>query len=83
MKQEITDEDGMLEDITFESASTVESVGSGDSGEIIVEMDTSCHKTKRHHTGGPSAHVHLYHNSLTYNSFNLIMSEEFRSGILH
>ena len=36
--QEITDEDGMLEDITIESASIVESLGSGDSGETVVAI---------------------------------------------
>ena len=39
--QEITYEDGMLEDITIESASTVESVGSGDSGTTVAAMETS------------------------------------------
>ena len=36
--QEITDEYGILEDITIESASTMESVGSGDSGETVAAM---------------------------------------------
>ena len=31
--------------------------------------------------GGPSAHVNLYHNSLPYDLFNLMMSDEFMSGI--
>ena len=39
--QEITYEYGFLEDITIESASTVESVGSGNSGATVVAMDTS------------------------------------------
>ena len=39
--QEITYEDGFLENITIESANTVESVGSGDSGATVVAMDTS------------------------------------------
>ena len=56
--QEITDEDGMLEDITIEPASAVKIVGSGDSGVTVVKIDTSGHKTKCHHTGGPSSHVH-------------------------
>ena len=45
-------------------------------------MDTSVHKTKRHHMAGTSANVHLDHNSSQYDLFNLIMSEEFRRGIL-
>ena len=57
----------MLEDITIGSYSTVESVGSVDSGKTVVTMDTSCHNTKRHHMVGSSAHVHLYHNSLQLN----------------
>ena len=60
--QEIIDEYGMLKDITIESAITVESVGSGDIGEIGVEMDTSGHNTNRNHMSGPYAHVHLDHN---------------------
>ena len=72
----------MLEDITIESASTVESVGSGDSGIIVVSMDISGHKTKRNYMGGTSDHVHLDHNSASYDFFNLMISEEFRSGIL-
>ena len=60
----------------------MESLGPGDSGTTVVEMDTSGYKTKRHHIGGTSANVHLYHNSSPYNLFNLIMSEEFRSSIL-
>ena len=63
MIQEITDEDGMLEDITIELASTVESVGSEDSGATVVSMDNSGDNTKRHHMSGPSDHVHLYRNS--------------------
>ena len=56
--QETTDADRMLEDITIESSSTVESVGSGDSGTTVLEMDISGHKTNCHHMGGTSAHVH-------------------------
>ena len=56
--QEITDEDGMLEYITIESASTVKRVGSGDSGATVVAMDTLGHNTKCHYMGGPSSHVH-------------------------
>ena len=44
-------------------------------------MDTSGHKTKRHHMAGPSLKVHLNHNSSPYNFLNLIISEEFRSII--
>ena len=72
----------MPEDITIESTSTVESVGSGDSGATVVAVDTSGHKTKRHHMGGPSAHVQLDHNSSPYDFFTLMMSEEFRRSIL-
>ena len=57
------DEDSMLEYITIESDSTVESAGSGYSGAKVVVTDTSGLKTKRHHIGGTSAHVHLDHNS--------------------
>ena len=32
--------------------------------------------------GGPSDHVNLDHNSSQYDFFNLMMSEEFRIGIL-
>ena len=60
---EITDEYGMLEDITIESASTLESVVSGDIGATVAEIDISGHNTKCRHMGGPSAHMHLYHNS--------------------
>ena len=66
MIQEITYEDGMLEDITIESDSIVENVGSVDSGATVVEMDISVHKIKRNNMGGPSAHVHLYHNLSPY-----------------
>ena len=61
--KEIADEEGMLEDITVESASTVESVGSGDSGAIVVPMETSGHKAKCNHMGGTYAHLQLFHNS--------------------
>ena len=61
--QGITDVYCMLEDITIESDSTVESVGSGDIDTTVEAMDTSGHNTKCHHMGGPSSHVHLYHNS--------------------
>ena len=71
MIQEITDENGMLEDITIESDSTVESVESGYSGATVVEMDTSGHKSRRHYMGGTSTHVNLYHNYSPYDSFNL------------
>ena len=80
--QEITDEDGIIEDIAIESASTVESVLSGDSGATVVTMETLGHKTNIHHMDGNYARVYLYHNSLPYDVFNLMMSEEFRSGIL-
>ena len=80
--QEITDEYGMLEDFTIESASTVESVGSGDSGATVVEMDTLGHKNNSHNMGWPSVHFHLDHNSLPYDFFNLMMSEDFGRGIL-
>ena len=53
----------MLEDITIESDSTVESAGSEDSGATVVSMDNSGHKTKRHNMSGPSNHVHLDRNS--------------------
>ena len=72
----------MLEDVTIESAISMEIVGSGDSGSIVVKIDTSVHKTNIHHMGGTSDHVHLYHNSSLYYFFNLIVSEEFRSGRL-
>ena len=72
----------MLEDITVESSRTVESVGSGDSGATVVSMDTSGHKNKSHHMGGPSSRVHLDHKSSPCNLFNLRMSDQFRSGIL-
>ena len=80
--QEITDEYGILDDITIESASTMGSVGSGDSGETVVAMENSGNKTKCHHMGGPSSHVHLYHNSSPYYLFNLMIIEEFSRGIL-
>ena len=63
MIQEINDEDGMLKDITIESASTLESVGLGDSGATVVATDTSGYKTRCHHMRGPSAHVNLDHKS--------------------
>ena len=72
----------MLADITIESASTVENAGSWDSGTEVVEMENLGYKTKRHHMGGPSSHVHLDHNYSLYDLFNLMMSGEFRSGIL-
>ena len=56
----------MLEDMTIESASTVESVESVYSGATVVEMNTLGHKTKRHHMGGTSTHVHVYHNYSPY-----------------
>ena len=62
----------MLEYITIESSSAMEILGSGDSGATVAAMDTSCHKTKRHHMDGPSARVHLDNNSSRYNLFNLI-----------
>ena len=60
--QEITYEDGFLENITIESANTVESVGSGDSGATVVAMDNSGHKTKCHHMVGISTHMHSGNN---------------------
>ena len=72
----------MPEDITIESYSTVESVGSGDCGATLVAMDTSGHYTKLHHMGGDSSHVHLDHNYSLHNFFNLMSSDDFRSGIL-
>ena len=65
--QEITDKDGIIEYITIESDSTVESVGSGYSGATVVKMDTSGHKTNCHHMGGISTCVNLDHNSPSYN----------------
>ena len=59
----------------------MESVGSGDSVTTVVAMENSVHKTKRNHMSGNSAHVYLNHNSSPYDLFNLIMSEDFRSGI--
>ena len=53
----------MLEDITIESASTVESAVSVDSGATVVSMESSGENTKRHNMSGPSNHVHLYSNS--------------------
>ena len=44
-------------------------------------METSGHKTKRRHMGGTSTHVHSDHNYSPYDFFNLMMSEEFSSGI--
>ena len=44
-------------------------------------MYISILKTKPHHMGGPSAHVHLDHNSSPYDLSNLMISEEFRSCI--
>ena len=44
-------------------------------------MDSSVQNTKRHHMGGPDAHVNLYHNSTQLIFFSLMMSEEFRSNI--
>ena len=81
MIHEITDEDGILEDITIESYITVEIVGSVYSGATVPAMENSGHKTKRHNIGGNSDHVHVYHNSPPYHFFNLIMREEFRSSI--
>ena len=63
MIKEINDEYGMIEDITIESTSIAESVGSGDIDATVVEMDTSGHNTKRHRMGGPYDHVDLDHNS--------------------
>ena len=63
MIHKITDEDSMNEDITIESAITVEIIVSGDSGSKLAEMEISGHKTKRPHMVGPSAHLYLYHNS--------------------
>ena len=60
----------------------MERVGSEYSGATVVEMDTTGHNTKRHHMGEPSAHVHLNHNSSSYDFFNFIISGEFRSSIL-
>ena len=59
----------------------MESVGSGDSVTTVVAMENSVHKTKRNHMSGNSAHVYLNHNSSPYDLFNLIMSEDFWSGI--
>ena len=78
---EITDEDGMLKYINVKPAINVESVGSGDSGAIVLAIDTSGQNTKRHHMVGPSAHVHLDHNPSPCNFFNLMMGDEFRSVI--
>ena len=82
MIQEITDEDVMSEDMTVESASTAEITISVNSGATVVEMETSGHKIKHHHMDGPFANVHLYNNSSPYDFLNLMMSEEFSSGIL-
>ena len=60
----------------------MESVGSGDCSATFVAMDTSGHYTKLHHMGGDSSHVHLYHNYSLNNFFNLMSSDDFRSGIL-
>ena len=60
----------------------MERVGSEYNGGTVVEMDTTGHNTKRHHMGEPSAHVHLNHNSSSYDFFNFIISGEFRSSIL-
>ena len=73
--QEIIDEYDILEDITIESASTVDSVGSRYMSATVVTMDTLGHNTKSHHIGGPSAHVNLDNYSLPYNLFNLIISD--------
>ena len=80
--QEITDEDGMLEDIKIEAVSTVESIGSGYIGATVVGMDTSGNNTNHHNMGGPSAHMNLDHNYSPYDFFKLMMSEDLRSGIL-
>ena len=80
--QEITDEDGMLEDITIESASTVGSVVSGDIGAAVAAMENSGHRTNCNHMGGTYAYMHLYHNSSPYDFFNLMTSEDLRSVIL-
>ena len=79
--QEITDEDDMLEDITIEPDSTVESLGSEDIGVPVVENETSGNKTNSNHMVGPSSHVHLDHNSFLCDFFNLMMSADFRSSI--
>ena len=60
----------------------MESVESGYSGAKVVEMDTSCHKSRRHHMGVTSTHVHVYHNHSPYDFSNFIISENFKSGIL-
>ena len=60
----------------------MESAGSGYSGAKVVVTDTSGLKTKRHHIGGTSAHVHLDHNSSSYDFFIFMISGEFRSSIL-
>ena len=73
MIQEIADEDGMLEYITVELDSTLESVGSGDSGAIVEPMETTGHKAKCHHMGGNSANVHLVHNFSSYDFFNFMI----------
>ena len=48
----------------------------------MVEIENSFHKTKRHHMIGPSSHVNLDNNSSLCDLVNLIMNEDFRSGIL-